>query len=26
MIDTSPMYSSAETVLGDLLTAEIQAG
>ena len=25
MIDTSPMYSSAETVLGDLLTADMQA-
>ncbi|MGA1376137.1 MAG: aldo/keto reductase [Steroidobacteraceae bacterium] len=25
MIDTSPMYSSAETVLGDLLTANMQS-
>ena len=25
MIDTSPMYSSAETVLGDLLTADMQS-
>ena len=25
MIDTSPMYSSAETVLGDLLTTDMQA-